>query len=135
MELGLAFPLRAFEASYAPDQSSEQYILVPCLITDLTEQFIQMKHKEMTSHRRCTSAQYKFGHSNDGFGAYQDLIKAFTETFLWKGRGGKVLNTYHQKIENRGLGITGGFHGILRWTDREESDELFEFLILHQHEK
>ena len=44
-----------------------------------------------------------------------------------------MLNTFSQKVENRKLGITGGFHGVLRWSHSEESDELFEFLILHQH--
>ena len=43
------------------------------------------------------------------------------------------MNAFNQKVEERKLGVTGGFHGVLRWSanDGEDSDELFEFLMLH----
>ena len=58
------------------------------------------------------------------------------EKFLWDGRGGRILDAYSQKVEKRKLGIMGGFHGVLRWSDggEEGEDELFEFLLLHHEE-
>ena len=135
-ELGLAFPLKAFEPSYTTSGDKELYLL-PCLITDQTGQSIQRKYQEMRDSTRSTMMQYTFDHIREGTEAFQDLIKAFIETFLWNGRGGKILNAFNQKVEERKLGVISGFHGILRWSTSEDkdSDELFEFLILHHLSK
>ena len=135
-ELGLAFPVKAHE-QFEDGSGSKLFILVPSLITDNTEEDMKRKHQEMLTSSEAISLQYKVDRSKESVGAFNLLIKAFMEKFLWDGRGGKILDAYNQKVEKRKLGIMGGFHGVLRWSDggEEGSDELFEFLILNHQER
>ena len=135
-ELGLAFPVKAHE-QFEDGSGSKLFILVPSLITDDTEEDMKRKHQEMLTSSEAISLQYKVGRSKESVGAFNLLIKAFMEKFLWDGRGGKILDAYNQKVEKRRLGIMGSFHGVLRWSDvgGEGSDELFEFLILNHEER
>ena len=91
----------------------------------------------MSHSSEAISLQYRIDDAKEGLGAFNHLIKSFTETFLWAGRGGILKHAYSQKVEKRKLGIMAGFHGVLRWSGGEESssDELFEFLLLDRKER
>ena len=115
LELGLAFPLKANEP-YAEINGSKLFILVPCLITDDKGEDMELKYQQMVQNSEVLSLQYKIDPGKETVGAFNVLIKAFTETFLWNGRGGKILDAYQQKIERRKFGVIGGFHGVFRWS-------------------
>ena len=138
-ELGLAYRLKAFEPSYTMTGTRELF-LFPCLVTSQTEKEVfEVKHREMETSLKDSSKsavlQYNSTQlsSTKSTDVFQDLVKLFVEKFLWNGRGGKILNAYNQEVEGRKLGVTSGFHGVLRWSanEEEDSDELFEFLMLH----
>ena len=132
-KLGLAYPLKVFKPTFT-EKGNSKLFLFPSLIANRTKRFFQEKHQAIEKSRKRVFLQYTFDHTTKSSGSYQDLVMAFTENFLWNGRGGKILNTFNQKVEERKLGITGGFHGVLRWSanNDEDSDELFEFLMLHK---
>ena len=120
LHLGLAIPIN--------DMDKEPRILVPSLISDETRE----KMMERADCKKDTlSLQYIFPWDHRSLHSFHDLVVTFTRLFFQEGKGGKITQSFSQKIEKRTLGCVAGVDG--KFTEPHTSKRM-EFTLLQYDE-
>ena len=117
------------------DESPEKKrILVPCLISDEMEGELKAKEKELDADAACVSIMYGFDKDKGSIGMFQKFLYTIAKAMLFGERGGHILMSYSQKVEQKKLGSVAAVNGILKWhTKGIQKPEEFEFLLV-EHE-
>ena len=107
IQLNLACPM---------DESPEKKrILVPCLISDEMEGELKAKEKELDGDAACVSIMYGFDKDKGSIGMFQKFLYTIAKSMLFGERGGHILMSYSQKVEQKKLGSVPAVNGILKW--------------------
>ena len=122
IELNLACPM---------DENPEnRHILVPCLISDKMEEMMKTREKELEVDESCISIQYGFRKNNKTMGMFNKFLETITRSLLLGEKGGEILMSYSQKVEQKKLGNVAAVNGVLKWhTKGIQKPEDFEFLL------
>jgi GTPase SAR1 family protein len=114
------------------ESEMEKQILVPSLIDDSMEDEFKKTGMELEGHEACVSIQYNFDKTGETFAMFMKFLKIFAEEMLLGNKGGEILTSYSQKVEERKLGNVTGVRGVMKWhTDiaNIREPEEFEFLL------
>ena len=120
VHLGLAIPIN--------DMDKEPRILVPSLISDETKATMM---ERADCKKDTLSLQYVFAWDHRSLHSFHDLVVTFTRLFFQEGKGGKIAQSFSQKIEKRTLGCVAGVYG--KFTEPHTSQKM-EFTLLQYDE-
>jgi len=117
--LGLAYPLQG--------EGSEEFVLIPSLINNKTENINDMMKDKKTMEDSSTTMvlQYTSKHSYQSTRIFYDFVRTFVDTFLTEGDLSNITRSYSQKVESRELGLVAGIQGVI-----DKYHQRFHFMLL-----